>query len=243
MRMKRTRIIPAAIMAAAVLLAAGCKAQEEIVNVPTPKPEAQQVVIENKQDEPQHTITVHGAGDVAVPADYATIVLGVRGAAETAEAATLACTEDMDAVLTSAKELGVTEESIKAGAVDIAPEINEPDGATVGYLATQTVTLTADNAQLSGGVLSAIVDSSVADLVSVTYGLRDASGAYLEALAVAMADASARAAAIAEASNVRLGAVVGVVEDVSADSDVAGKVYDKSEIAVPAGVTVTYRIP
>ena len=46
--MKRLKGVCALFAATAVLLAAaGCKSQEEIVNVPTPKPEKQTVVVNN----------------------------------------------------------------------------------------------------------------------------------------------------------------------------------------------------
>lgn len=240
--MKKCHLIIAAALAC-TLAFSGCKPEDEITNIPTPKPEAQQVVIQNQQNAPQHTVTVHGAGEVTVSADYATIALGVKASDETAEVASQTCAESMQTVLDAAKELGVSAENIKTGAIDITAQVRESDGATIGYLASQTVTLVVDDVQLSNGVLSALVDSSVSDLVSVTYSLRDASGAYLSALAVAMQDAEARALAIAEAAGVRLGMVTGVSEDADAAEDLIDKAYDKSEIAVPAGVTVSYSIP
>ena len=57
--MKRLKGVCALFAATAVLLAAaGCKSQEEIVNVPTPKPERQTVVVNNEAAEAEHWIEV-----------------------------------------------------------------------------------------------------------------------------------------------------------------------------------------
>lgn len=238
--MKKSVLFPLAI--AAVLLT-GCKAEDEIINVPTPKPETQHVVITNQSLQPEHAIVVHGSGEVIVSPDFATIALKVTAAADTAENASQTCAEKMQAVLDAAQKLGIQEADRKVASIEITAVTRESDGATTGYLATETVTLTIRDIEFVNSVMSTLVDSSVSEIVSVSYSLLDASGAYRSALAAAMDDAKARATAIAEASSLRLGPVVAVEEADSFEKDIADEDFESSEIAISALVTVTYSIP
>jgi len=230
-----------AVLAAALF--AGCKAENEITNVPTPKPESQRIVINHELEAPDHVIEVRGYGEVTVTADYATLTLRVSAAAETAEAASLACEEKAKTVRDSAVAQGVPETDIKSDDVEITAQLRASDGATTGYSAAETVILTLRDIALSGAITSSVVDASVAEIVSVTYSVNDASGAYLSALGEAMRNARTKAEAVAGASAVTLGPVIGVVENVGEGKDLIGIAFESSSIAVSADVTVLFEIP
>lgn len=221
----------------------GCKAQDEIINVPTPKPETQRVVINHELEAPEHLIEVHGSGEVTVPADYATIVLGVTASGETAEAASTACAEHTENVYKAAVSNGVSRLKIKNAGIDIAAQVKPSDGTTTGYTATDTITVTVDDVSLTNSILSTVIDSSACEIVSTTYSVTDVSSAYLSALALAMEDANLKAEAIAASRELNLGIIASVTEDLSGEEGVIGVTFETSEIAVPAKVTVRYLIP
>ena len=88
---KKLLVIICAVCLAASL--AGCKAEDEIVNVPTPKIEQQTVVLEREKSAPEHYFEVTGNGEIIAAPDFATITLRVSGAGETAEEASGVCQE------------------------------------------------------------------------------------------------------------------------------------------------------
>ena len=220
----------------------GCKAQDDITPGPTPKPVAPEVIVNNQGLPPEHVIEVTGYGEVIAAPDYATITLMVQGSAETAEAASAKCTENLKTLYDVATSLNVLSSHIKDAGVTITALTRESDGAITGYSAVDTVTITARDITTANSVVSGIVDASVSELKSVTYSITDTTAAYQEALTAAMGDASQKAAAIALAGEVQLGAVIGVTELTGPDSSLAGESFETSDIAVPAQVTVRYLI-
>lgn len=231
-------------LAAAVCLSGllfGCKAQDEIVYVPTPKPESQRVVINNQGLEPEHTITVHGDGEVIASPDYATITLKVSSRGDTAEEASTRCSEQMQVVQTTAAELAVEESDSKLSAIEITA-ITKEDGTVTGYSAGQTVTYSVSDTPFVNSITSTLVDTGVAEIVSVSYSLLDSSGAYRLALAAAMEDARSKAETIAESADVHIGQVIFVDEEEDSQATPRDTAFESSEIFVSASVTVTFKI-
>lgn len=231
-------------VAAALLMAlfAGCKAEEEIVPGPTPKPATPQVIVNHDLVPNEHVITVSGRGEVIAAPDFATLTLNVQSTAETAEQATASCEENINSVYDVALSLGVLRGDITDTGVSISSQQRETDQAITGYLAQATVTIIAHDLTTANSVMSGIIDASVSELKSITYGVTDASAAYQQALLAAMADARTKAESIASAAGVQLGAVVGVEESANDDTSLVGVIFESSAIAVPARVTVSFLI-
>lgn len=226
----------------AIFVVAGCKAEEEIVPGPTPKPATPQVIVNHELVPNEHIITVSGRGEVIVAPDFATLTLSVQGASETAEQANATCEENLNSVYDVALSLGVVRGDMTDTGISITAQQRETDDAITGYVATATLTIVAHDLTTANSVMSGIIDSSAGELKSITYGITDASAAYQEALLAAMDDARLKAASIAGAAGVALGAVVGVEESSSDDSTLVGVDFETSSIAVPARVTVSFLI-
>ena len=239
--MKRQIALFCAVLALAGLFL-GCKATEDITPAPTAKPEKPSVVVTNQQLSPEHSIEVQGRGEVAAIPDRSTITIGIRGEGETAEEATLHCEESALNVRDIASAQGVPPESVTAAGVSLGTKQRESDGAIVGHIATDTITMVISDVGDANAILSAIIDAGITETYAVLYSLTDASGAYQEALAAAMADASARATALAVASNVPLGAVIGVTEK-PIEGPLTGESSESSTINITAEITVRYLIP
>lgn len=228
--------------AALVCALAGCKAAEEIKPAPTPKAASPEVVVNHELVPNEHIITVTGYAEVIAQPDYATLTLGVQGTAETAEQASMICEENLASVYDVARELGVPYNEMKDAGVTITAQQKEDEGVITGYLATAAITIIANDTSAANSIMSGIVDASVGELKSITYSITDTTAAYNAALLAAMDAARVKAETLAEASGVTLGAVIGVVETPSNDNELVGVDFESSAIAVPARVTVDYRI-
>ena len=241
---RRTRIAFAFCIAAALFLSGlGCKAQEDITNVPTPKPETQRIVINHELEAPEHTVTVSGFGEVIAAPDFATIMLGVQTTGDTAENASALCAERMQSVIDAAIGLGVRPSDVTTAGIDISTQVKESDNSIIGYTAKESITIIARNVSLANSIMSTAIDAGASEIDSITYSITDTSAAYRRALAAAMEDAASKAAAIAESSGLVLGVITAVEEAPYDDNKLIGVTFESSAIAVSAGVTVTYKIP
>ena len=221
----------------------GCKPEEEIQNVPTPKPQSSEIVINHELEAPEHTVNVSGHGEVIATPDFATITVGVHATADTAENASAQCQANMQTVYDTAMSFGVAKVDASMTGIDITTQIRETDGMITGYIASETITVVVHNVKLASTVMSAIIDAGASEISGITYSLVDASGAYQQALAKAMEDAKAKADAVATAAGVKLGAVSTVVETPYNDSKLMGVTFESSQIVVSADVSVSYLIP
>ena len=238
----KNRLLALMMAAAIACLLFGCKAEEEIKPAPTPKAVSPEVVVNHELEPNEHIKSVTGYGEVIADPDYATLTLGVQGAAETAEQASVICEENLKSVYDVAVSLGVERKDMKDAGVTITAQQRESDGVITGYLATATITIIANDIRAANSVMTGIVDASVGELKSITYSITDTTAAYNEALINALDDARVKAETLATASGVTLGKVIGVVETPGSDNEIAGVDFESSAIAVPARVTVAYLI-
>lgn len=241
-RMNRHTALCICAVLALLSVSLGCKATEDITPAPTAKPEVPNVVVTNQQLPPEHSIEVQGRGAVAATPDQSTITIGVQGEGETAEEATQVCEETAQGVRDIAAAQGVLPRDVSASGVALSTKQRESDGAITGYVAVDTITIVTSDVGAANAILSAIIDAGITESYEVLYSLTDASSAYREALAAAMADALDRATALAEASGVTLGAVVGVAEK-PVEDPLTSVASESSTIQVSAEVTVRYLIP
>ena len=221
---------------------AGCKAEEEIVNVPTPKIEQQTVVLEREKSAPEHYFEVTGNGEIIAAPDFATVTLRVSGAGETAEEASAACQEEAQKLIGAAISLYILKHNIQQRGLEIVSVADETGKNPTTYLATDVITLTITQVARTEQIIASLVDAGDNELVSVTYSITDSSEAYRNALSAAIDDARAKAETLAEKTGARLGDVIGIVETAFDETKLIGVAFESSAIAVNARVTVQYKI-
>ena len=221
---------------------AGCKAEEEIVNVPTPKIEQQTVVLEREKSAPEHYFEVTGNGEIIAAPDFATVTLRVSGAGETAEEASAACQEEAQKLIGAAISLYILKHNIQQRGLEIVSVADETGKNPTTYLATDVITLTITQVARTEQIIASLVDAGDNELVSVTYSITDSSEAYRNALSAAIDDARAKAETLAEKTGARLGDVIGIVETAFDETKLIGVAFESSAIAVNAQVTVQYKI-
>ncbi len=168
-------------------------------------------------DQPLRQITVTGTGTASSEPDVATIVFGVDvTSADPAEAVSSAASL-MNSGLLAARDLGVAGEDIKTFSYSLwienvyDPVSYQPTGERI-YHVSQYESVDVRDVSKVGEVLAGVVGAGVNSVSSVSFGVEDQSALLTEARAAALADASQKAAAIAEGLGVRIGGPVSVSE-------------------------------
>ena len=242
--MKRTILAGVALAAllALCMAGAGCKAQEEIQNVPTPRVDTQTIILRQNWPEEEHTIVVTGNGEVIAEPDFATIRVGVAATGDTAESASAQCLERTNGIFETALNFNIARTDISLAGMEIEARSQEGSDHVNDYQAKDTITVIVRDVQNVNTILTTMIDAGASQTYAVTYSITEASTAYREALAAAMADAEEKAGVLAEAAQVQVKSVVGVTEQPYDESKLVGVDFESSAIAVAAEVVVTYLI-
>lgn len=163
-------------------------------------------------------ITVTGEGLVAAIPDLAYVSIGVSQQAETAGLAMAAMSSGMTAVMAQLEAAGIAVTDIQTGQLTLDPlyDSSSYDGtstpAVTGYVATTMVEVRVRDLAQVGTVLDAVIQDGANRLGGIRFDLANRAPALDEARRRAVADAQARAALFAEASGVRLGALLTLTE-------------------------------
>jgi uncharacterized protein len=139
------------------------------------------------------TVTTNGHGVVTVVPDQATIDAGVRTTGATAAAALAANGDAMTRVIAALKRAGATK--IQTQEVSLYPQTG-PRGKVTGFVAQNTVTATSPLAQ-AGRLIDAAVGAGANTIDGPTLGVSIQNRLYRQALRNAVADARAKALALA----------------------------------------------
>jgi len=162
------------------------------------------------------TISVTGNGEISLPPDMATIVVGVQAEAQAAadaldqaSAATLAILARLDV-----EEIDAAD--IRSGAVRLQPRhsnsVLSSGQQIIGYRALNSVTVEVRDLDRLGGLLAALVGDGANRLDRVSFGLQDPDEAMDDARRLAVAEAIDRAALYADAAGVEVGDVLSISE-------------------------------
>lgn len=164
----------------------------------------------NLTDQPEG-IMVYGEGEISVIPDLATVSLGVQAEDSTVAAAQNQAMSAMEAVMAALADNGVVDADIQTQYFNIYP-ITHWDDETweeeiTGYRVSNTVAVKIRDMDNVSPIIDAVVDAG-ADLIRVngiSFSVEDPSIYYDEVREEAMADAEARAEALAELAGIRLG--------------------------------------
>jgi hypothetical protein len=160
-------------------------------------------------------INVIGRAVVTRAPDIATVQIGVTTVGETAGAALDANSAEAARVIAFAKSFGVAEGDLRTSSVSVfqnTEPVVEPNGRTRqqprGYRASNNVTVQLRDLPRLGRFLRDAVGSGANTISGVDFSLSDPQEASQAARRAAVEDATAKAAALAEAARVRLGPVM-----------------------------------
>jgi uncharacterized protein YggE len=164
---------------------------------------------------PEHTVTVSGSGDVSIAPDVADLSLGVSVQKPTAAAAQASAATSMTEVIAAIKKNGVDDKDIVTTNVSLSPVYDYTNSSAprlTGYQFSNTVKVTIRKL----ASIAAVVDDSVAGGATTVYGISfrvgDPKAAEAKARQLAMADARARADALASAAGTSVRGVATISE-------------------------------
>ena len=196
------------------------------------------------------SITVNGSGMVATTPTQADFRFGVTTNGGSATAALSANARLMTKVISALKAHGVAVADIQTAEVSLSPNRNQNGDKILNYTASNSVTARVHPLSRAGPVVDAAVTAGANEVNGPTLTSEDARVLSQRALKAAVADARARAKAIAAAAGVRLGRVLTVSETSSSpvpfESDKAAEVastpIEAGTVQIEADVTVTFAI-
>lgn len=157
---------------------------------------------------PSGTVTTTGHGVVAAVPNEASITAGVHTEAASASAALAENAKLMDAVVAAMKDTGGTE--LQTQQVSLSPQ-TDAQGSVRAYAADDTVSAKTTIAA-AGALIDAAVNAGANTVSGPTLDLSSRDALYLDALGEAVADARAKAEALAKAGGFGIGQVSSVTE-------------------------------
>lgn len=162
-------------------------------------------------------IGVSGTGRVSVAPDTAIASVGVEITAPTLGEATTESSTTMTAVLDAIKGAGVADEDIQTTGYNIFPITNigaegQQTPSITGYRVNNIVTIKIRNIDDVSTVIDAALGAGANSVNSVSFVLDDPTEAQNRARTIAVQDAMAKAASLADAAGVSVGPLVSISE-------------------------------
>ena len=165
------------------------------------------------------SISVTGQGEASGPPDQAEVSAGVQILADTVIDATRENQAIIDRIMAALEEQGVPREKIQTSNYSIWAEQNyqEPrqQNRISGYRVSNVVTVRIDDVEKIGDVLAAVTNAGANTIHGIQFGVRDSAALEQKAREAAMADARARAEALAQLAGVQLGEVMSISTSLS----------------------------
>jgi uncharacterized protein YggE len=176
-------------------------------------------------------MTVQGVGRVTLSPDLATIQLSVERTASTAAGAQSAASAAMAKVIAAVRAKGIATADIASQWLSLQPRYDSSRPGSdspriTGYVARQALQVKVRKVDATGPVIDAAIGAGANTLEGISFSLADPTSATAQARRSAVADARTRAAALAAAAGVTLGAPTTI-----------------SEISAPTPVPLAYALP
>lgn len=153
-------------------------------------------------------VMASGLGEVRLQADRATVSITVRTIAEKPDRASSLNRSEAEAVTAALEALDL--DSLRSTGVRVGPNRQyTPDGPKdEGYFAERSLRVSTDDLSQVGEIIASAVGAGATEIDNVAYSSSEEASARRQALAKAVDNARADAAAVAAAAGGRLGEVV-----------------------------------
>lgn len=161
------------------------------------------------------TITLGGEGKVTSKPDVANVSIGVFTTGAEVPTVQKQNTEQMNKIVAAMKALGVKDEDIQTSNYNVYPEYDYRDGqqALRGYRVSQDVAIKVRDLGKIGDVLAKAGELGSNQIYGVNFNVDDKTDLEKQARDEAIADAKAKAEALAKQLGVRIGKVVSFSEN------------------------------
>jgi uncharacterized protein len=168
---------------------------------------------------PEHTISVTGTGRIVLSPDIADLRLGVTSTAGTVKAARASAAAAMTAVIASLRKLGIDDRDIQTTTLSLQPTYDYTNNTNpprlTGYTLTNEVAVTIRDLDKVGDAIDDALAAGATSLDGVTFRVNDQANAEKQARQAAMAEASAKAKALADEAGVSIAGVASISENVA----------------------------
>jgi uncharacterized protein YggE len=194
-----------------ILLVVACAAAAAALLAGVGRPEAAHGDTIPSSTTPVSIVTTTGQGVVRTVPDQATITAGVQVHAASAAAALSQCSTAASRVVSALRAAGGR--NLQTQQVSLQPQTND-SGVTTGYIATNAVTADVVVAR-AGALIDAATKAGATTIDGPSLSVADQTALYRQALGLALADARAKAEALARAGGFVVGSVTAVIEQSS----------------------------
>jgi uncharacterized protein YggE len=215
-------------------------------------PSMQPVRAADEPTEREHIISVSGVGTVKIKPDVADVSLGVSIQRDRAGDASIDAANAMAQVIAALQAAGIAEDDIQTAtlSLDSVWDYDREPARIVGYQATNIVNVTVRDLEAVGTIIDAAVDAGANSIGGIGFRVEDPSSIEAQARDAAMADAKAKADALAGAAGVTITGVISIVETSSpiplpyyAEADMAaGRAASTPVLAGNVDVTVNVAV-
>jgi uncharacterized protein YggE len=158
------------------------------------------------------TVTAIGTGTGSAAPDTAQLSLGVTFTAKDRTATQDGASKKAAAIVAAVKAAGLDAKDIQTGQISLSQLFDTTGRKVIGYSATQSIDVTTKLIDKVGAIVAAATGAGATNVSGPQFSLADANAARIDAIDKAMADAKARAAAMANAAGRKLGPVISVKE-------------------------------
>ncbi|WKZ29046.1 MAG: SIMPL domain-containing protein [Patescibacteria group bacterium] len=168
-----------------------------------------------RPDASRDTIAISAEGKVTALPDIATVSVGVQTDNRAVSAAQKENSTKMNAIIEKVKSFGVAAEDIKTSNYSIYPQYDYVNGRQVerGFMVTQNIDVKVRNLDAIGEILAAAGDLGANQVGGVSFTIDEPEDLRQQARLKALEAAKKKAQALADASGVKLGKVVGFSEN------------------------------
>ncbi len=178
---------------------------------------------------PIRQITVVGNGEANGTPDTAIVQLGVRTEGATAREALDSNNTQTEALIAKLKELGVADRDLQTSNLSVNPRYDEQGRTVVGYEVSNMLNVTIRNVAQSGALLDQVVDAGANQIWGLSFTIDDPTALQTTARDSAIADARARAEAMAKTAGGTLGTILSISETIGMQPPVP--MYARAEMA------------
>lgn len=179
-------------------------------------------------------LTVAGVGEVAIEPDTVTVQLTVMTEGDQLAIVQQENAVTMTRVIQSLNQLGVPEENIRTVSFNIHPRYDYVDGKQVfrGYEVIHTISVKVTNFSEIGNIIDTAVKNGVNQVGNIAFSRSDFQQVEQQALQLAIANAEAKAHAMAETLHIQLNTIpVKVTELTQEEAPMLMKSFTLSEAA------------
>lgn len=165
----------------------------------------------------QHAITVSGDGSVLAKPDTAHVTLGVQIQNVELSAAQSQANDQMNAVLASLKQSGISNDNIKTVnySINVNQDYSKGTGEVTGYTVVNMVDVKITDLDKVGSIIDAAVKAGANNVGGVQLSVENVDALVQQAREQAMANAKSKAEQLAKLGGVTLGAPISISEGTS----------------------------